>query len=79
MPEGRSPEGNSDFYSLRKTSNSNSMQKTWVQHTDYYAVVFNSHGTWLHIAFPHTVVVLLGFPKGIKVSIAQGAQPRGQY
>ena len=25
------------------------------------------------------VVVLLGFPKGIKVSIAQGAQPRGQY
>ena len=27
----------------------------------------------------YTVVVLLGFPKGIKVSIAQGAQPRGQY
>ena len=27
----------------------------------------------------NTVVVLLGFPKGIKVSIAQGAQPRGQY
>ena len=48
-------------------------------YTDYYALVLNSHGTWLHEAFLHIVVVLLGFPKGIKISIAQGAQPRGQY
>ena len=42
------------FIPWGKPSNTNIMQKSWVQHTDYYALVLNSHGIWLHEAFLHT-------------------------